>query len=291
MRGNKWKIITLALMAMVLGLAFGGKAEAASLGTEYYVSGNEHRSWAQVNGGGNMELLHVKLKPYEGSDYFYSGFTVDINGKKVLTKTTGKYGFEGLSYRWITCDKKKQYMQITLTSSGGFLNQSVIYRYANGKLTPAKTLISRVDNAEVSVVKATKSGIIVKYSVQPGETGRIEWKYTFRIAGKKLKLKSSTAKVVSYFKKNSAYVNSPYRRYFAKNQFVTKKGKTYYTKPGGKKKQFRTKSWDLVTLSKVKIIKKKMYLGFKKGGKLGWIRIRGNYPSNGEWFHDIMLAG
>ena len=74
---------------------------------------------------------------------------------------------------------------------------------------------------------------------------------------------------------------------------MTANGRTFYTSSNLKKKAYTTKKGDVLTLQKVKIVGKKMYLSFKKNGKTGWQRIKSIYSGSNYWFYGVnnRLAG
>lgn len=74
------------------------------------------------------------------------------------------------------------------------------------------------DNMAATVTKVSKGGITVKFSVQPVETGRIEWKFVYKPSVKKLKLRSNSARVTSV--PGQWPMDDGYGKYFKQNKFI-----------------------------------------------------------------------
>ena len=279
---------TWFLWAFLLCMVFAGslKANAATLGSEQYVQGTDLTLYGDLTGDGKSDTIQVHvIRQYA---YYYKSFQVYVNGKLAVTKNIS--GSSSVSARYLSCSKTKNYLQIEVGADGGYMYLNKIYAYSGGKLLEAVDL-GRADNMAATVTKVSKSGVTVKFSVQPMETGRIEWNFGYKPSGKKLKLKSNTAKVTSSL--GGWAMNDGYDKYFRQNKFLTAKGRTFYTSSTLKKKAFTTKTGDVLTLQKVKIVGKKMYLSFKKNGKIGWQRIKSVYSANGYWFYGVnsRLAG
>lgn len=280
---GKW-CFWMALFCLIL--AGGRKVSAAALGNKQYLSGNDTTVYYDMNGDGRSDTITIHT--IKENSYYYKRFKVYVNGKLALTKNIKGCG--GMSIRYLSCSAKKNYLQIEAYADGGYMFLNKIYSYFGGRLVEAADL-GRADNMEAEVTKVSKSGVTVKFSVQPVETGRIEWSFVYKPNGKKLKLKNNTVKVTSVL--GQYQIKDPYQKYFKKNKFVTANGRTFYTSSGMKKKAFKTKRGDVLTLQKVKIVGKKMYLSFKKNGKTGWRRIKSVYSANNYWFYGVnsRLAG
>lgn len=263
------------------------RAQAASLGKEIQLDKGEKTISCDVTGNGKKDT--VKLRAASRDGYFLDKAYVYVNGKKSLTLNVK--GCNGVSFRHISCTKKKNYLQIEARADGGYMFLNKIYKYSGGKLIKAADL-GRADNMSATVTKVTASSIQVLFSVQPAETGRLEWTFTYKPNGNKLKTKSKTVSVKSTLGQGTDWQKDGYFKYFKKNQFVTLTGRKYYTSSNLKKTAFTAKKGDVVTLKKVKISGKKMYLCFKKGKKSGWIRIKDKYSTSG-WYYGVnnRLAG
>lgn len=276
------------LWVFLLCMVFAGgvNAEAAALGSEQYLKGTDLTMYYDLTGDGKNDtiVVHTTME----NTYYYKNFQVSVNGKVVLTRKIS--GCTGVSARYMSCSKKKNYLQIQAYMDGGYMYLNKIYSWTGSKLAEAADL-GRADNMAATVTRVSKSGITVKFSVQPVETGRIEWKFMYKPSGKRLKLKSNSAKATSVL--GEWPMDDGYGKYFKQNKFVTASGRTFYTSTNLKKKAFATKTGDILTLQKVKIIGKKMYLGFKKNGRIGWRRIKSVYSSTGYWFYGVnnRLAG
>lgn len=276
-----------AFITMVFSLIFCGiRTQAASLGEENRLTPGEKVISHDITNDGKKDTIRVRVTGLDS--YYCNKAYVYVNGKQALVLNIK--GCNGIQFRHISCSKKKNYLQIEASADGGYMTMNKIYKYSKGRLAAAADL-GRADNMSATVTKASSSYIEVRFSVQPYETGRIEWNFKYKPAGNKLKLKSNTATAVSTLG-NSGWPSDGYQKYFKRNQFVTSAGRQYYTSSSLKKKAFRTKKGDIVTLKKVKISKKKMYLCFKKGKKTGWVLIKGDYTRN-EWYRGVTqrLAG
>lgn len=96
------------------------------------------------------------------------------------------------------------------------------------------TLLAHTYAAEIASV--SRSGIKIDYEKQFYETGFIRWTFTYKLKGKKLKLKSGTAKAASMFTTENDYTG--YGRYFEKNQYILDRAKTFYASISLKKASF-----------------------------------------------------
>jgi hypothetical protein len=230
-----------------------------------------------MDGDGQSEAVTIHLKALD--QYYYDSFQVSIDGKQVLSKSIR--GCYGLSVRYLSCSSSKNYLQFVSYADGGYMYLNRIYCYSSGKLVKAADF-GTIDNASVTVTKVTKSGVTVKFSVQPWQTGRVQWSFVYQPSGSTLKVKNNTVKIKSTL--GNWKVNDGYTGYFKKNQFVAAKKTTFYTSTSLKKAAFTTKAGDVLTLQKVKVVGKKMYLSFKKNGKTGWIRIKEKYSSNALFY-------
>ncbi|HCT93165.1 MAG TPA: hypothetical protein DF613_17535 [Lachnospiraceae bacterium] len=144
------------------------------------------------------------------------------------------------------------------------------------------------------VVKATGKSIQVVNSLQPMETGWINWKYTYTYKNGKFKLKSSTAAAKSSLG-NHAYDEDGYRALFKKNKYVVANTRSFYTGTDLKKVAFTAERNDKLTLKKIKISGDKVYLQFQKGKKTGWQQVdnsgvydfRSSDPGSTGWFYGV----
>ncbi len=281
--------VFFAFVTMLFSLMFCGiRTQAASLGQENWLTPGEKIISHDITNDGKKDTIRFRVTALGGGSDYCNKAYVYVNGTQALTLNIR--ACNSIQFRHISCSKKKNYLQIEAHADGGFMTMNKIYRYSKGKLTAAADL-GRADNMSARITKVTSSYIEARFSVQPFETGRIEWSFKYKPSGSRLKLKSSTAPVVSALG-DLTYPSDGYHKYFKKNQFVTSSGRTYYTSASLKKKAFTTKKGDIVTLKKVKISKKKMYLCFKKGKRTGWVRIKGSYTRN-EWYRGVSqrLAG
>lgn len=278
---------TLPLYLALFCLFFIGRStvKAASLDNKIYLRGNYATLYRDVDGNGDIEK--VQLKAAQSNAYFYKNLRVYVDGKLALKKNIK--GASGISLRYMSCSAKKNYLQLMVTMDGGYMYLNKIYSFSKGKLIEAADL-GQADNMMADVTAVSSNNISVKFSVQPYDTGRVEWTFDYRPKGKKLKLISNTTSVKSVL--GDYFYGDRDSKNFKKNKFTTMRTRTYYKSAGGKQKAFRTKKGDIVKMQKVKIIGKKMYLSFKKGKKTGWTEVHG-YTPGGEWFRGVSkrLAG
>ncbi len=277
--------VFLTFITMIFSLVFCGvRTQAASLGP---VNGLDPDNKVcsisnDITNDGKKDTIRFRITARD--KYFCNKAYVYVNGKQALTLNVS--GCTSILFRHISCSKKKNYLQIEAYSDGRCMEMNKIYRYSKGRLAAAADFAGR-DYESATVTKVTSSCIEVKFSAQPVETGRMEWSFQYKPAGSKLKLKSNTVPVASMLGSLS-WPSDGYHKYFKKNQFVTAAGRAYYTTSGLRKKAFTTKRGDVVTLKKVKISQKKMYLCFKKGKKTGWVRIKGEYGyGRKEWYQGV----
>lgn len=278
---------TLPLWLLLFCLLLTGKTtvKAATLDNKVYLRGNYATLYRDVDGDGDTEK--VQLKAASLNNYFYKNFRIYIDGKLALKKNIK--GVSGLSFRYMSCSPKKNYLQIIATMDGGFMYINKLYAFSNGKLVEAADLGS-ADNMMAEVIGISSKGLSVRFSVQPYDTGRVEWTFEYRIKGRKLKRTSNTAPVKSAL--GDFYYGDRDTKNFKKNKFTTVRGRTYYKAAGQSQRAFRTKKGDVVKMQNVKIIGKKMYISFKKGKKTGWTEVKG-YTPGGEWYRGVgkRLAG
>ncbi len=286
---NRTVVRALFIVTVVLSLLFFRRVDASAAeltNIKLPANGGSKTIKRDINGDGKKESIKIGVTRLNG--YYYNSVKVYINGKKVLNKSIK--GCSGVSVNYVSCSAKKNYLQVTGWMDGEYLHTNKIYFISMNKLTEAADL-GQADNASMVITKVTSKSVTVRFSVQPWETGRIRWNFVYEPSGKKLKLKSSTAK--AYSELGGFALNDGYGKYFKKNQFRVAKSRTFYTSSSLKKKAFQAKKGDILTLDKVKISGKNMYLSFKKNGKTGWCRLQKNYSVNGFWFYGVSnrLAG
>lgn len=242
--------------------------------------------YQDITGDGQMDSIRIYAD--KKGIYFYDTLTVYVNGKLALRENLDYCS--GVSTRFLSCSKKNNYLQLIASADGGYMYLNKLYSYSDGKLVTALNL-GQEDNASATVTKVTRKSVTVKFSTQPWETGRVEWKYVYQPKGKKLKIKNKTAKVTSVI--GSFTFSDGYSSYFKQNKFVAKKEIIFYTSTSMKKKAFTVKPGDVIKLQRVKGMGDHMYLSFKKGKKTGWQKVNGKYVYQGDWFYGVSnrLAG
>lgn len=281
MKKEIWKHLLLIALFFAIFQFGSQQAAAASLGVIQHPRAGTTTWKRDITGDGKIDTIKMKLT---GSGGYYKNFTIYINGKKALTENIK--GCSDVIIRFFSCKKSANFLYVSTSKDGGYLYFSRIYAYSKGKLLKAADLLQEVDNAGDHIQKVTSNSINVRYSVQPLETGFISWNYTFQRVGKKFKLKSTAAKVTSNLANRSLYRDN-YQKYFDKNQFVVQRQKAFYTGTNLNKVAFTAKKGDVLTLSKLKAVNKKLYLGFKKKGKLGWIKVGRPYSPSSHLFYGV----
>ena len=277
-------LFCLVMLCFVFQCKMIGKA--AFLGEKVYVKGTGTVMDQDITGDGEKDTIRVDISMLDA--YYCETLKVYVNGNLALTENIK--GCSGADACFFSCSKSNNYLQIHVYADGGYMYLNKIYAYADGKLVTAADF-GREDNMMVFITKVTSSAITVKFSVQPAETGRVEWNYVYQPNGKKLKLKNATAKATSTL--GSWTVNDGYQKYFKQNKFVTNKGRTFYTSSSMKKKAFTTQRGDILKLQSVKWVGKKMYMSFKKGNKVGWQIVNKHNSTSRDWFYGVgsRLAG
>ncbi len=242
--------------------------------------------YQDITGDGKKDSIRIDAD--KKGPYFYDTLTVYVNGKLALSEDLDYCS--GVSARFLSCSKRNNYLQLIVSADGGYMYLNKLYSYSGGKLVTALNL-GQEDNASATVTKVTRKSVTVKFSIQPWETGRVEWKYVYQPKGKKLKIKNKTAKVTSVI--GSFAFSDGYSSYFKQNKFVAKRELTFYTSTSMKKKAFTVKPGDVIKLQRVKGMGSHMYLSFKKGKKTGWQKVNGKFVYQGDWFYGVSnrLAG
>lgn len=279
---NLFLFCLLAICPLLFGTIAG---QAATLTDLQFIQGST-TLYQDITGDGKADSIRIYAD--KKGTYYYEALTVYVNDKLALSENLDYCS--GVSVRFLSCSKKKNYLQLLVSADGGYMYLNKLYSYSRGKLVTALDL-GQEDNASATVTKVTRKSVTVKFSIQPWETGRVEWKYVYQPKGKKLKIKSKTAKVTSVI--GSFNTTDGYSNYFKQNKFVAKKEITFYTSTSMKKKAFTVKAGDVVKLQKVKGMGDHMYLSFKKGKKTGWQKVNGKYVYQGDWFYGVSnrLAG
>ena len=251
-----------------------------------------------ITGDGKADT--IKLKLVKEDDWFLDKVNVFINGKKAASiNAENSYA---ISVNYIVLSKKNVFLQIYGFAENDYVVNNNIYKY-NKKTKKLENVLnfSKVAGGTSmraqGVTSASGSQIKVAYSGQPCETGWLDCTYTFVYKNGKFKLKSNTTAVKSIFTKH--VVDDAYGKYLAKNQFVAIRTLKFYKTSSLKKVSFTAKKGDVLTLKKMKIAGGKTYLQFKKGNKIGWIKVFNDYMQvypdfeNSGWFGGIYyrLAG
>ncbi len=263
-----------------------------------YVMGS-HTFQRDIDGDNKKDKITVNA--VQNSYSMVQSIKVSVNGKSALTISGNSETCYGVSVYYIKMSKTKEFLQIMGHGDDNWRTVNAIYRYnkKTGKLKKVLELTSGLSSAG-NVVKATSKSIQIGHSYQTPETGWVNWKYTYTFKNGKFKLKSGTAAVKSSL---TTYDNGDgYLKYFKKNKFKAMKQLTFYTSTSQKKKAFTARKGNVLTLKKIKISGKKIYMQFQLGKKKGWKKVDNDYSKvysytmngvTGGWFYGVRerLAG
>lgn len=288
----------LVCMAFVLIIS-AIPAKAATVTKELdYVTGR-HTINRDINGDNKKDEITVNAA--RNSYYMVNSIKVSVNGKNALTISKNSGSYYGVSVYYIKMSKTKEFLQIIGLGDNNWKAVNAIYQYnkKTGKMKKVLELTSGLNSAG-SVEKATSKNIQIGHSYQTPETARVNWKYTYTFKNGKFKLKSSTAAVKSSL---TTYDNGDgYFKYFKKSKFKAMKSLTFYTSTSQKKKAFTARKGNVLTLKKIKVSGKKVYMQFQLGKKTGWKKVDNDYSKiynytmngvTGGWFYGVRdrLAG
>ena len=178
---SKRKQMVWALFCLVCCVAFGVFPARAATGVKELCRNVSKKVTvsADVTGNGKKDKIRLEFteQPYNG----WIGETrVYINGKKALSIKDSSYYYK-VSLRHIRMSKSKVFLQIMSYSDNSYHTFNRIYQYDKKKkklVTALDLKKSQLDSAE-DVVKATSKNIQVRHSLQPAETGRIHWDFTY----------------------------------------------------------------------------------------------------------------
>lgn len=218
-----------------------------------------------------------------GSYKDYKGYTVYLNGKKVLSETG--YILDFTIYR-LELKNGKVFLAIVPASDNGDVFGAAIYQYKSGKLKKLLNLynMKKIGNHNnVSKISVSGNTIRVKHGVMSYSLGNIGFSLDYQYKGGKLVQKSTQAKLTDTRIK-----------YLKQSYWTAKRSMKLLNKVGGKK---------IATIAKGKKVKidkiylnashTKIYLHVKvKGGRSGWVKGLTKYPGyDRELFKEVMYAG
>lgn len=217
-----------------------------------------------------------------------------VNGKNAGTINYEKYSNCGIKVNYIYMSKNREFLQISEASGNDYVGTNALYSYqaSTGKMKKVITFPKGSMNFR-EVVSASSSQIKVFVTGQPMETGWIRGEMTYVYKNGKFQLKSKTVSVKSAFCGSGVTGPDQYGVYLNKNQFVVANKRTFYTSSSMKTKAFTAKRGDVLTLKKMKISGKKVYLQFQKGSKTGWQRVFRNnvYDYSCSDWDDVAKTG
>lgn len=287
------KMFIAGMAVLTLAVLFGGVPVKAASGVENMCENTSKNTkfYADLTGDNKKDTIRLKMT-VDKECYFVQKLRIYVNGTKALT-LRDKDSYYNVSATYIHMSKTKNFLQVTGRGDNDYCALNRIYRYD----TKTKKMICVLDLSsdylvsDGELVKATNKKIVLRHSYQPSESGQIRWNYTYVYKNKKFKRVSDTATVKSTLGK---FVQKDgYEKYFAKNQFVAADSLRFYTSTKMKKTAFSAKKGDVLTLKKIKIHGKRMYLQFQKGKKTGWMEVNKSGSWNKTYFYGVRnrLAG
>lgn len=298
MKNLKKKAVFVALFFISVLFVCVIPAQAAG-GVSYKWISRSATIYKDMTGDNKKDAIKIKFLNAD-TNGAYSALQIDVNGKNALKVKTNR--FYGARIRWFYMSQSKKFLQIVCTSDNDYIVFNRIYGYntKTGKLVQALdlNLIAESGRYGADVTNVSSSAIQISYGLQPAETGWITWKFVYTCRNGKFVLKSNTASV----KSTLAGIDHGdiYTEYFRKNQYVVANPLKFYTTISQNKTAFTAKRGDVLTLQKVKMVGKNVYLQFKKGNVSGWRKV-GGYPykasagdmASSGWFYGVLnrLAG
>lgn len=287
------KTIMLGIFALTFSFFLTEMSVRAASGVEKlcdYTSKNSKFS-VDMTGDNKKDTIQLKMTRDEGCGYIQK-LRVFINGEKALT-IREKDSYYTISVNYIHMSKTKNFLQITGRGDNDYCTFNSIYRYDDGtkKLISVLNLSSNYLLSDGEVIQATGKKIVINHGYQPSETGWLRWNYSYNYKKKQFKRSSNTASVKSSL--GDSVQKDGYEKYFRKNQFVAARSIPFYTSTKMKKAAFSAKPGDILTLKKVNINGKRMYLLFQKGAKKGWCEVNIRYYMDKPFFFGVnnRLAG
>lgn len=291
------KKMGLLMLSFIMVLVLPFSVRAAGVSKVGVYQRNNYTFKKDVTGNGKTDTVFVKLiKDQYGN--FLKNVVFYVNGKKALTlKGSDSYG---VSVNYFKVSGVGPMLQIYLIADSEARTINSIYRYDKGtkKFVRVMNIAANYQTAYGDVVSTGRKKMTIEYHLQPSEIGRISWRYTYNWKGGKWKRSSDTTSVKSMLTYNNG---DGYTKYFKKNQFVVANTQKFYKTTAMNKVSFTAKRGAVVTLKKIKVSGKNMYVQFAKGGKTGWKKLyagnvynyRASNIANSGWFYGVYkrLAG
>lgn len=230
--------------------------------------------YQDITRDGKPDKIRLKVITDEAYGESVEKVKVYVNGKNAGTIQYEAYSNCGIKVYYIYMSQNREFLQICEASGNDYVGTNELYSYqaSTGKLKKVCTFPREAMNIR-NVVSASSSRIQVLVTGQPTETGWIQGELTYVYKNGKFQLKSNVLPVKSLFYKNGDISSDQYAAYLNRNQYVVANKRAFYTTTGMKKKAFTAKRGDVLTLKKMKISGKKVYLQFQKGSKTGWQRV------------------
>ncbi len=227
---------------------------------------------------GKKDTLRFKLTMDE-EEYAVEKVQVYVNGKKALTLNNKNAYYYSLTVQYLYLSKSREFLQIYGTGDNDYVVSNAIYSY-NAKTKKLQKILDLSSSSMIAqdVVSATGSQIRIEYTGQPSETGWLKCRFTYVYKNGGFQLKSnSTTSVKSVLGSFGDYKNDGLGTRFAKNQFVVSNKRTFYTGTSLQQAAFTAQKGDILTLRKLRIIGKNVYLQFvNSSGTTGWQKVFGS---------------
>lgn len=241
--------------------------------TQYDMTGDKKKDTFRVSGDA------IDYGTYKE----YKGYTVYLNGKKVLSDTG--YILDFTIYR-LELKNGNVFVAIVPESNNGDVFGAAIYKYTGGKLKKLLDLYNMEKigyHNNVSKISVSGNTIRVKHGVMSFALASIGFSLDYQYKGGKLVQKSTQTKLTESIVKLQK-----------KTYWTAKRSMTLLNKVGGKKIAAITKG-KKVKIDRIYLNAKhtQIYLHVKvKGGKSGWVKGLTKYPAYGkELFEEVMYAG
>lgn len=296
------KYFVTTFLFLVMCMAFRTvPVKAASLtkvASVYTYQTNSSAFRRDLTGDGKPETITVTAGD-RNYDY-YKQLSVSVNGKAAAV-IRPKYSFYYFEVQYLSMSGNKNFLAVKASTDNADEVLNAVYRYnpGTGRLVRVLDINFKYapSHAYEAVTKVTSNTITVHYSAQFNETGYIGWDFVYIYKNGSFRLKSNCANAKSGL--GGFAIRDGYDKYFKKNQFIVTGKRTFYTSPGLSKKAYIAQKGNVLTLKKICVSGKKVYLGFSRNGKTGWIRIGNEFRSvyknsyvNG-WFYGTgrRLAG
>lgn len=288
MRGKFMKTAGCAAFALFMCFSASSVTKAAVKTVPAQKGYKSYAAKVDLNGDGKADAFKMTTK--KDKNGYVSKITMTLNKKTVYSKSYKDSSFYNCYVTYASMSKSREFIQIVGRGDNDCVTFNQIYAY-NKKSKKMNCINSFNSDGcyQTEIVAADKNYVTIGNSDQPSEVGWISWQIPYKYSnGKLVATTTSTTTVKSLIANNR---KDKYTKYFAKNQFVTAKKLTFYN---GSKVAYTVPKGKVVTLTKLSLSNKIIYLQFKYGKKTGWAHVNGaKYDFTKPWFEGVnaRLAG